>query len=74
MDATDVLEGSGTGSIVADIRTGRKGSGIIWLVGGEESCSAGSSVAAAGWDDGQSSSSAERVSLDDGGEDSLCSL
>lgn len=48
MGATGVLKSSGTGSMVADVWTGRGGSGIIWLVGGEESCSAGSSVAAAG--------------------------
>lgn len=48
MGATDVLGSSGTGSVMADVWTGRGGSGIIWLVGGEESCPAGSSVAAAG--------------------------
>lgn len=71
MGATDVVEGSGIGS---DVRTGRRGSGTVWVVGGEESCSAGSSVAAAGWDDGESSFSAGRVWLDGGGEDFLCSL
>lgn len=60
--------------MVADVRTGRRGSGIIWLVGAEESCSAGSSVAAAGRDDGESSSSAERVWLNVGGKSFLCNL
>lgn len=66
--AAGVLESSGTGRTVAG------GSGIIWLVAAEESCSGGSSVAAAGRDEGHSSSSAERVWLDDGGKDFLCNL
>lgn len=57
MGVTGVLESSGTGSMAADVWTVRGGSGIIWLVGGEESCCAGSSVAAAG----ESSRSAEGV-------------
>lgn len=72
--AAGVLESSGTGRTVADVCTGRGCSGIIWFVVAEESCSSGSSVAAAGWDEGDSSSSAERVWLDDGGKDLLCSL
>lgn len=59
---------------MADVCTGTGCSGIIWLVVAEESCSGGSSVAAAGRDEGDSSSSAERVWLDDGGKDFLCSL
>ena len=59
MAATGVVEDSGTGS---DVWTGRRGSGTVWVaVGGEESCSAGSSVAAAGGDDGDSSFSSGRV-------------
>lgn len=57
MGVRGVSESSGTGSTAADVWTVRGGSGIIWLVGGEESCCAGSSVAAAG----ESSRSAEGV-------------
>lgn len=90
MGATDVLEssgtesmvvdvwtgggGSGTENVVVDVWTGRGGSGTVWLVGGEQSSSTGSLMAAAGWDGGESSSSAEGVWLNDGGEDFLCSL
>lgn len=48
MDARDTLEISGTGSTVVVVWTGRRGSWTIWLVGREESSSAGSSVAAVG--------------------------
>lgn len=53
--------------------TGKRSSCIVWLVGGEESCSVCSSVAPAGWDGRESSSCAGRVWLDDGGKDFLCS-
>lgn len=59
---------------MADVHSVRRGSGIIWVVVGEEICSAGSSVAAAGWEGGESFPSAERVWPDDGGEDLFCGL
>lgn len=67
--AVGALESSEAGCTVADVCTAGGVSGIIWLVGGVESCSAFSSVA-----EGESSSSAEGVWPDDGGKASCWSL
>lgn len=50
------------------------GSGSIWLVSGGNSSSAGSVVAAAGWDDRDFSCFADRAWLDKIGKDFLWSL